>query len=202
VEGLSREDAAELKRLRVLGVVNDGDGQPLRTRCCSDSQRRGESARLAALVEPRQRNERPKFSQMRPKRRPRPRTPAPRLRRDRRLTWSYWRWRRDLNPRRLSPHALSSSADGGSGVSGDIRPRVTEGHSARRGRGRTCPNETTDETNHAAGVPNRIRVIEWARPALAGRRDGRSTHCRLWSIAVVLAAAVSYPLSKSPLGTP
>src|SRR5215217_5628695 len=44
------------------GVVNDGDGQPLRTRRCSDSQRRGESARLAALVEPRQRNERPKFS--------------------------------------------------------------------------------------------------------------------------------------------
>ena len=40
------------------GMVNDGDRQPLRTRRCSDSQRRGESARLAAPVEPRQRNER------------------------------------------------------------------------------------------------------------------------------------------------
>ena len=37
-------------------------------------------------------------------------TPAARLRRGRRLAWSDWRWRRDLNPRRVAPHALSRRA--------------------------------------------------------------------------------------------
>ena len=70
------------------GMVNDGDGKPLRTRRCSDSQRRGESARRAALVEPKQRNKRSKSSQMRPKMRPRPRTPAPTLWRGQRFALS------------------------------------------------------------------------------------------------------------------
>jgi transposase-like protein len=57
-------------------------------RRCSDSQRRGESARCAALVQPKQRKRRSKYSQMRPKMRPRPRTPAPTLWRGQRFALS------------------------------------------------------------------------------------------------------------------
>ena len=38
-------------------------------------------------------------------------TPIPTIcERGRRLAWSGWRWRRDLNPRRVAPHALSRRA--------------------------------------------------------------------------------------------
>jgi hypothetical protein len=37
-------------------------------------------------------------------------TPAPMFRWRWRLAWSGWRWRRDLNPRRVAPHALSRRA--------------------------------------------------------------------------------------------
>jgi integrase len=37
-------------------------------------------------------------------------TPAPMFRWRSRLAWSGWRWRRDLNPRRVAPHALSRRA--------------------------------------------------------------------------------------------
>jgi hypothetical protein len=41
------------------------------------------------------------------------------------LAWSDWRWRRDLNPRRVAPHAVSSSAAGGSDPFGWVWSRLS-----------------------------------------------------------------------------
>jgi hypothetical protein len=45
-----------------------------------------------------------------------------------------WRWRRDLNPRRVAPHALSSSAAGGSDPFGWVWSRLSRSSTARCGR--------------------------------------------------------------------
>jgi hypothetical protein len=71
---------------------------------------------------------------LRPHLRPQPKTPAPALRRGRRLAWSGWRWRRDLNPRRVAPHALSSSAAAGSDPFGWVWSRLSRGSATRCGR--------------------------------------------------------------------
>jgi hypothetical protein len=65
---------------------------------------------------------------------------------DRRLPLSAWRWRRDLNPRGLSPYTLSRFADGRPSWYPGVRPRGMQEHATPPERRRTGANETTDET--------------------------------------------------------
>ena len=107
--------------------------------------------------------------QLRPHLRPQPKTPAPTLGRGRHLAWSGWRWRRDLNPRRVAPHALSSSAAGGSDPFGWVWSRLSRGSAAHCGRPRTYANETTSETKRSRNAACNLSAQN-NQPA---RSDGR-----------------------------